>query len=70
VTIRRGKTWRVRKIDITYVLGVAIAVNEVFISHTYNAGAFTFAAGCLSLPQIVRWEQARRSKEANGEAES
>lgn len=48
----------VHKVDVTYVMGLAVAGFTV-VTHEYNPAAFVFAAACLGLPSLYRWEAKR-----------
>ena len=46
------------RVDATYLLGLGVAMFTVS-THEYNPAAFVFAAACLGLPSLYKWEAKR-----------
>lgn len=66
---RRGeRRWSIRRIDITYVLGLGVAIHQL-VTRDYNPTAMTFAAGCLGVPILVRWDEKKRNGSVTESAE-
>lgn len=59
---------RIRKADVTFVVGLGLAVREIVFTSLERPSVLIFIAGLLGYPIWVRADEARRA--ANGKSTS